>query len=423
MKVTTTEETVKSKMYRKAVNHATPTTIENGRISVLGDLANGQWENTRLTCRRAIGLNLCYLLTHFRKFNMFRWTKSRDKEKEKDDKKKKDKKDRKDRKSTLEKESLTPDELKRLDEVRRSFTSTRSYHSKDQGDNSEKQSNGSDYSLSSHLDSSPSGSSISNLDPNKSGSPSRKPPPVPKKPTLLVKPNQTSGNIETTPSPQGSTYSMASLHLGNSSKAKCTISPTIPSTTWGARGYGMRWKSYASNLRLPPVTSLPAPPVRTLTIKRQPTGDFGFALRRAVVLERRSPDIESRQTVVFAEPSTVGTKNLTGLLPGDKLLQVNDTCVESKPREEIIQLICSSGDSVVLKVQTVPELRELTKRCNCDNQPTDTAEITEKNGALSPTSDSRFEPWPNRKKKWNVKTWLSKDMVWVVHKGDFLLLI
>ncbi|CAL1265372.1 unnamed protein product [Larinioides sclopetarius] len=380
---------------------------------------------------------------------MFRWSKSKDKEKEKDDKKKKDKKDRKDRKSTLEKESLTPDELKRLDEVRRSFNSPRSSHSKDQAEGSEKRSNGSDYSLSSHQDSSPSGSSVSNLDPNKSGSPSRRPPPIPKKPTLLVKPNQTSGNIETTPSPQGSTYSMASLHLGNvsltnevmalmeqmnlpvseSSLTATPVKPSVPSAPPSQvppgeqGGYGIRWKSYASNLRLPPVTSLSAPPVRTLTIKRQPSGDFGFALRRAVVLERRSPDIESRQTIVFAEPSSVGTKNLTGLLPGDKLLQVNDVCVENKPREEIIELICSSGDSVVLKVQTVPELRELTKRCNCDNQPAESPEHAAKSGALSPTSDSRFRAMVRKARTEEEvereKAWLSKDMVWIVHKGGF----
>lgn len=345
---------------------------------------------------------------------MFRWKKDKDKEKEKDDKKKKDKKDRKDRKSTLEKESLTPDELKRLDEVRRSFNSTKSSSSKDTAD-SEKRSNGSDYSLNS----SPSSGSISNLDPSKPSSPSRRPPPIPKKPTLLVKPHQAGGNIETTPSPQGSTYSMASLHLGNvsltnemmafmdqmnhpggdavpalvPSPAKPSVPSAPPSQVPPGEqgGYGIRWKSYASNLRLPPVTCLPSPPIRTLTIKRQPTGDFGFALRRAVVLERRSPEVESsRQTVVFAEPSSIGKNNVTGLLPGDRLLKVNEVSVENKPREEIIELICSSGDSVVLHVQTVPELRELTKRCNCDSQSVDVVDNAMKPVALSPTSDSRF---------------------------------
>lgn len=374
-----------------------------------------------LTYIKFINIELLYVFL-YAGFNMFRWKKDKDKEKEKDDKKKKDKKDRKDRKSTIEKESLTPDELKRLDEVRRSFnSSTRSSSSKEASDSFEKRSNGSDYSLSSQQDSSPTSGSVLSFDPNKPSSPSRRPPPLPKKPTLLVKPHQAGGNVETTPSPQGSTYSMASLHLGNVGAnltnemmafmdqmnhpggegipAPLTTSPAKPSVPSAPPsqvppgeqgGYGIRWKTYASNLRLPPVTCQPLPPVRTLTIKRQPTGDFGFALRRAVFLERRSPEVESRQTMVFAEPSSVGKNNITGLLPGDRLLKVNDLSVENKPREEIIELICSSGDSVVLHVQTVPELQELTKRCICDNQSVDAVDNAMKPIALSPTSDSRF---------------------------------
>lgn len=347
---------------------------------------------------------------------MFRWKKDKDKEKEKDDKKKKDKKDRKDRKNTIEKESLTQDELKRLDEVRRSFTSSRS--SKDRDDNSERQSNSSDYSLSSAHDSSPSGNSLTNVDPSKSGSPSRKPPPVPKKPTLLVKSNQYTGNVETTPSPQGSTYSMASLHLGTAnltnemmafmdqmnhpgSSGECGITftpspakPSVPSAPPSQvppgeqGGYGIRWKSYTSNLRLPPIAYLPAPPIRTLTIKRQATGDFGFALRRAAVLERHSPEIESRHTVVFAEPSSLGKTNDTGLLPGDRLLEVNGVSVENKPREEIIELIRSSQEVVILKVQTVPELRELTKRCQ---EGSDTPDGDLRGGQISPGNSNKFK--------------------------------
>ncbi|XP_035226560.1 unconventional myosin-XVIIIa-like isoform X1 [Stegodyphus dumicola] len=381
---------------------------------------------------------------------MFRWKKDKDKEKEKEDKKKKEKKDRKDRKSTIEKESLTQDELKRLDEVRRSFTSSKSSSSKDRDEASDKQSNGSDYSLSSHHDSSPSGSSITNVDPNKSGSPSRKPPPIPKKPTLLVKPNQASGNIETTPSPQGSTFSMASLHLGTASLTNEMMAfmdqmnhpcvdgpgtatpiinlakPSVPSAPPSQvppgeqGGYGIRWKSYSSNLRLPPVTCLSPPRVRTLTIKRQPTGDFGFALRRAAIQERHCGEAESRHTVVFAEPSSLGKANDTGLWPGDRLLEVNTVSVENKPREEIIELIRSSGDSVTLKVQTVSELRELTKRYCYDSEQTDASDGDAKVGTLSPGSNHKFRGVAKSEEEMEVeKIWLSKEMVWVVHKGGF----
>lgn len=367
---------------------------------------------------------------------MFRWKKDKDKEKDKDDKKKKEKKDRKDRKSTIEKESLTQDELRRLDEVRRSFTSSRSSKG---DDNSEKQSNSSDYSLSSAHDSSPSGSSLTNVE----SSPSRKPPPIPKKPTLLVKPNQMSGNVETTPSPQGSTFSMASLHLGTAnltnemmafmdqmnhpgaivdstliqSPAKPSVPPTPPSQVPPGEqgGYGIRWKSYTSNFRLPPVTYLPAPPVRALTIRRQVTGDFGFALRRAAVLDRHSPEIEARHTVVFAEPSSLGKTNDTGLLPGDRLLEVNNVSVENKPREEIIELILSSKDVVTLKVQTVPELRELNKRCQESGDTID----ADRTGSFSPTS-TKFKTVAKSEEEMEVeKSWLSKDMMWIMHKGGF----
>lgn len=341
---------------------------------------------------------------------MFRWKKDKDKEKEKDDKKKKEKKDRKERKNTIEKESLTQDELKRLDEVRRSFTSSRS--SKDRDDNSEKQSNSSDYSLSSAHDSSPSGSSLTNVDPSKSGSPSRKPPPIPKKPTLLMKPNQGTINIETTPSPQGSTYSMASLHLGTAnltsemmafmdqmnqpgsviessvSLIQSPAKPSVPSAPPSQvppgeqGGYGIRWKSYTSNFRLPPVTYLPTTPIRTLTINKRATGDFGFALRLS-----HTPETESRHTVFFAEPSSLGKTNDTGLIPGDKLLEINNVAVENRAKEEILKLIQSSQEVVTLKVQTVPELRELTKRCY---ESIDVLDGSPSEG-LSPSSSNKFK--------------------------------
>lgn len=98
---------------------------------------------------------------------------------------------------------------------------------------------------------------------------------------------------------------------------------------------------------------LPQP--RTLTIQRQkpPRNDFGFSLRRAMVLERGSGENGvSMRAVIFAEPGTsVQNDNETGLLPGDKLLEVNSIPVEERTREDIIDLIKASGDSVTLKVK------------------------------------------------------------------------
>lgn len=94
-----------------------------------------------------------------------------------------------------------------------------------------------------------------------------------------------------------------------------------------------------------------------LTIQRQkpPRSDFGFSLRRAMVLERSVSGAVTMRAVVFAEPGgTSATQQDSdmsgGLLPGDKLLEVNGISAEDKSREEIIDMIKASGDSVTLKV-------------------------------------------------------------------------
>lgn len=109
------------------------------------------------------------------------------------------------------------------------------------------------------------------------------------------------------------------------------------------------------NIPLPPIVQLELPKPRTLTVQRQkpPRNDFGFSLRRAMVLERDATNGDIKmKAVIFAEPGTmVQHNNETGLLPGDKLLEVNGVKVEDKTREDIIDLIKASGDAVVLKVR------------------------------------------------------------------------
>lgn len=92
-----------------------------------------------------------------------------------------------------------------------------------------------------------------------------------------------------------------------------------------------------------------------LTISRQPPprNDFGFSLRRAMVVERDASGSGgySLTAVIFAEPGAiVQHRNDTGLLPGDRLLEVNATPVDDKNREEVIEMIKSSGPSVTVKV-------------------------------------------------------------------------
>lgn len=62
------------------------------------------------------------------------------------------------------------------------------------------------------------------------------------------------------------------------------------------------------------------------------------------------PNVQMK-AVIFAEPGNmVQHNNETGLLPGDRLLEVNGIAVDDKSREEIIDLIKSSKESVTVKV-------------------------------------------------------------------------
>ncbi|NXD17514.1 MY18A protein, partial [Nothocercus nigrocapillus] len=68
-----------------------------------------------------------------------------------------------------------------------------------------------------------------------------------------------------------------------------------------------------------------------------------------------------RRVVHFAEPGA-GTKDLAlGLVPGDRLVEINGRNVESKTRDEIVEMIRQSGETVQLKVQPILELSELSR--------------------------------------------------------------
>lgn len=120
-----------------------------------------------------------------------------------------------------------------------------------------------------------------------------------------------------------------------------------------------RWRSSASfeeqgvELPLPEIVPLQLPVPRELTIQRQPLprNDFGFSLRRAVVVERTPNGGAHMRPVTFAEPgASLQNINDTGLLPGDRLIEVNGINVDDKSREEIIDLIKSSTNCVTVKV-------------------------------------------------------------------------
>lgn len=120
-------------------------------------------------------------------------------------------------------------------------------------------------------------------------------------------------------------------------------------------------KTFPAQLQLPAVVAPSVPEIRELELQRRNTGDFGFSLRRTTMLDRSPDGGVYRRVVHFAEPGA-GTKDLAlGLVPGDRLVEINGRNVENKSRDEIVEMIRQSGDTVRLKVQPILELSELSR--------------------------------------------------------------
>lgn len=164
-------------------------------------------------------------------------------------------------------------------------------------------------------------------------------------------------------------------------------------------------KRFPADLRLPPVAPPPPPAPRELALQRRPTGDFGFSLRRTTTLDRRPDGQVYRRVVHFAEPGA-GTKDLAlGLVPGDRLVEINGHNVESKSRDEIVEMIRQSGDGVRLKVQPIPELSELSRSW------------------LRSGAGPRREPAEVKTEEQIAaeEAWHETEKVWLVHKDGFSL--
>lgn len=167
----------------------------------------------------------------------------------------------------------------------------------------------------------------------------------------------------TSPSPSADTLT------DTTSNSSFATPPFSMSPTGDADGFH-QFSSYLDGMDLPLPEIVPAvlPAPRVLIIQRQkaPRSDFGFSLRRAMIVERHVADgvnglngVNScddekdgvkMKAVIFAEPGTNGQGHETGLLPGDRLLEVNGVCVDDKSRDEIIEMIKGSHDHVSVKV-------------------------------------------------------------------------
>ncbi|XP_060243224.1 unconventional myosin-XVIIIa isoform X17 [Meriones unguiculatus] len=176
-------------------------------------------------------------------------------------------------------------------------------------------------------------------------------------------------------------------------------------------------KRFPADLRLPAVVPPPPPALRELELQRRPTGDFGFSLRRTTMLDRAPEGQAYRRVVHFAEPGA-GTKDLAlGLVPGDRLVEINGQNVENKSRDEIVEMIRQSGDSVRLKVQPIPELSELSQSWlrTGEGHRREPADLDPE--AASPAhSQAKTEEQIAAE-----EAWYETEKVWLVHKDGFSL--
>ncbi|KAM7413756.1 hypothetical protein PAMA_020907 [Pampus argenteus] len=164
-------------------------------------------------------------------------------------------------------------------------------------------------------------------------------------------------------------------------------------------------KIFPAELQLPAVIAPSAPETRELELQRRNTGDFGFSLRRTTMLDRSPDGGVYRRVVHFAEPGA-GTKDLAlGLVPGDRLVEINGLNVENKSRDEIVEMIRQSGDTVRLKVQPILELSELS-RCWLRN----TEGLRRESRHVKTEEQIAAE-----------QAWYGSEKVWLIHKDGFSL--
>ncbi|XP_029704710.1 unconventional myosin-XVIIIa-like isoform X7 [Takifugu rubripes] len=160
-----------------------------------------------------------------------------------------------------------------------------------------------------------------------------------------------------------------------------------------------------ADLQLPMLVPPTIPEPRELELQRRTTGDFGFSLRRTTMLDRQSDGALCRRVVHFAEPGTAAKGPAPGLVPGDRLVEINGVSVVNKNRDEIVEMIRQSGEAVRLKVETILEMSELNR---CWLRMT---EGLGKDGVHGRTEEQITAE----------KAWYNTEKVWLVHKDGFSL--
>ncbi|KAG0412651.1 hypothetical protein HPB47_010194, partial [Ixodes persulcatus] len=242
----------------------------------------------------------------------------------------------------------------------------------------------------------------------------KKPPPVPpKKPAVARTLSVPKARPPDRPAPRSS--SLVAQPLASVFKQAVRNGHAVVD----AQAPAARAAPVSAGLCLPPIrTALRCPQPRVLTVVRQPSGDFGFSLRRSALSDGLAGD-DRRRTLMFAEPSTLGSGGGgTGLLPGDRLLEVNGASVDERTREEVVEMVRSSGDRVSLKVQPLPELCEIVARVAGGGPPGATQG---RHRTLSRTGSRRHRTLGAKTDEEiaEERQWLQSEKVWVLFDGGY----
>ncbi|XP_037872531.1 unconventional myosin-XVIIIa isoform X1 [Bombyx mori] len=275
-------------------------------------------------------------------------------------------------------------------------------------------------------------------------------------------PTITTQDVDAAPKTNGNSYmgitstSPSADSLTDTTTNSSFATPPFSTSPVGESQGFHRW-SRTSNfddtyLPLPAIMPVQLPKPRTLTIQRQkaPRNDFGFSLRRAMVQERIFiGDLNSHgngltngdnkcsgttnliskliyKAVILAEPGSYPGASETGLLPGDRLLEVNGISVEEKSREEVIDLIKGSQDYVTIKVQPIAELCELSRRRAADGGgDVDLLDSNVRGGTLSRSGSRRFTSAQAKSEEQLAceKEWLQAGHMWLAHRGGFTAVV
>lgn len=345
--------------------------------------------------------------------------KDKEHKKEKEEKKKEKKEKKEKEKKEKHREHVTQEELNRLEEIKRGVFNRNSDVKKKGDDRSSPDDDGgflhrdSDSSTSIGSASRPSPGRESRGSFGSGDMPHKQPPPILPKPTVkgilkskgekqivpdnlddtAVLKSNTAYNVEMSAYPVKDDKEQKSRSGSKGSKASVKdrppeFTPPPPPDTPPPE------KSFKASLKLPEIVPSKPPRARELEINRTKAGDFGFTLRKGTISEKGSSGKDIKQTVIFAEPGAGQNSSQTGLIPGDRLIEVNGVNVESVPREDIIEMIRKTGESVRLKVQPIPELVELSVRPAIDGSVVEIQDDVVKGGTLKRSGSLRYKKPP-----------------------------